>query len=308
MAIRHHHLTFALAVLAVWLLPGLAWAQTFTPLVGIPGLEGNADFNTYINAVYGLAISLAALLAVIKIIIAGVKYMFTDIATDKGDAKKDIKGAVFGLVLVLSAVLILTVINPDLTRFELNIEQTRNLGPVVRENVRAFEAIVIQEDGYSYIPGTASNQDQLAYSRDCALNGNIIQRPSTGSNEIRCFERDNAALDIVEENLINGDGNVNSNVINSVLNRYPIYINPYEVEENVLVQIQEDLAVTEEGIIFAVKTPLPDGVPSAANGYPDGFESQLEGICSAYAQANENSAIELVYDPQSGYATCVDGS
>jgi len=62
-------------------------------------------------------------LAVVKIVIAGVKYMFSDIVTQKSEAKKDIQGAIFGLILILGAVLILTVINPDLTNF--NLEQSR---------------------------------------------------------------------------------------------------------------------------------------------------------------------------------------
>jgi hypothetical protein len=47
--------------------------------------------------------------------------------TQKGDAKKDIQGAVFGLLIVMSAVLILTVINPDLTGF--TFDQTQVAAP-----------------------------------------------------------------------------------------------------------------------------------------------------------------------------------
>jgi len=97
-------------------------AQNF--LVGIPGIGSpTGDFDGYINAIYAMFISIAALLAVVKIVIAGVKYMFSDIVTQKSEAKKDIQGAIFGLVLILGAVLILTVINPDLTNF--NLEQNQ---------------------------------------------------------------------------------------------------------------------------------------------------------------------------------------
>lgn len=89
-------------------------------LVNLPiGETGN--FNDYINAVYLMFISIAALIAVIKIIIAGVKYMFTDIVTQKSDAKNDIKGALLGLLVVLAAVLVLGIINPDLTTFSPEI-------------------------------------------------------------------------------------------------------------------------------------------------------------------------------------------
>ncbi len=112
---------FLLVVLVT--LPATTYAQNF--LVGIPGVEQGASgsFDAYIQAVYVMFISIAALLAVVKIIIAGLKYMFTDIVTQKGEAKKDIQGALFGLLIVMSAVLILTVINPELTSFNPDISQ-----------------------------------------------------------------------------------------------------------------------------------------------------------------------------------------
>ncbi len=91
---------------------------TYKPIVGIPGVDtdtvGNG-FSSYINAIYLLSISIAALLAVLKIIFAGATYMLTDLVGSKEKAKKDIRGALFGLLLILGVVLILNVINPNLT-------------------------------------------------------------------------------------------------------------------------------------------------------------------------------------------------
>ncbi len=95
-----------------------AFAQ-YTPLVGVPGVNPNAGTEEYINALYILSISIAAFLAVVKIIFGGVKYMLSDVVTDKGNAKKDIKGALLGLLIVLAAVLILNTINPQLTNLDL---------------------------------------------------------------------------------------------------------------------------------------------------------------------------------------------
>lgn len=91
----------------------------FIPLVGLPGDFDSDDFGSYINFLYVLSISLAALLAVIKIIVAGVKWMLTDVVTAKADAKRDITGALLGLLIVLSAVVILTWINPNLVEFDI---------------------------------------------------------------------------------------------------------------------------------------------------------------------------------------------
>jgi hypothetical protein len=108
-------------VAAVVLVPGVTHAQ-FVPIQGqgIPGLDANANsIEQYINALYYLSISVAAALAVVKIIMAGMKYMLTDVVTSKADAKKDIQGALIGLLLVLGAVTILNEINPNLTKFDV---------------------------------------------------------------------------------------------------------------------------------------------------------------------------------------------
>lgn len=109
-------------------LPGVVLSQTpeFKPLVGIPGIPTtNATFGDYMNALYALAISLAGLLAVVKIVIAGAKYMLSDIVTSKEDAKKDIKGALFGLLIVLAAALILYVINPQLAQNNIILSEIK---------------------------------------------------------------------------------------------------------------------------------------------------------------------------------------
>lgn len=102
----------------------MALAQStdaFIPLVGIPYVQGDkvATFGDYVNALYFASISIAAFLAVIKIIFAGVKYMLSDVITSKEDAKKDIKGALLGLLIVIGAVLVLNTINPSLSRINL---------------------------------------------------------------------------------------------------------------------------------------------------------------------------------------------
>jgi hypothetical protein len=111
---------FGLVLLAM---PTLGFAAEYKPLVGIPGIEDQLTFDSYINALYALSISIAGLLAVIKLIIAGLKWMLTGLVTTKQEAISDIQGAVFGLVIVLSAVVILNTINPNITSFNTAIDQ-----------------------------------------------------------------------------------------------------------------------------------------------------------------------------------------
>lgn len=120
------HNLFIVAVLIILAAPALVSAQGYVPLVGIPGVtDPNTDFNTYVNILYALSISIAALLAVIKIVIGGVKWMMSDIVTNKSEAKSDIRGALLGLLVVLAAVLIITVINPDILDANLTFEQVK---------------------------------------------------------------------------------------------------------------------------------------------------------------------------------------
>jgi type IV secretory pathway VirB2 component (pilin) len=130
-------LTFCILVL-----PTVVFAQpVYKPLVGIPGVSdpANTNFNNYINTIYGLSIAIAALLAVIKIIIAGVKYMLSDMVSSKGAAKEDIQSALLGLLIIASAFLILNEINPNLTQTKLITSKVDrptayNRGPAVSTN------------------------------------------------------------------------------------------------------------------------------------------------------------------------------
>lgn len=104
-------------------LPVLVYGQgkVYSPLVNIPG-NGANGFEEYISFLYGASISVAALLAVVKIIIAGAKYMMSDVITNKGEALSDIQGAILGLLLILGAVIILEFINPQLIKRDIKFE------------------------------------------------------------------------------------------------------------------------------------------------------------------------------------------
>jgi len=163
-------------IILIVVMPSMALAQEYTPLVGgIPGINDavrrDGSMGEYINALYITAISIAAFLAVIKIIFAGVQYMLSDIVTSKEKAKKDIQGALLGLLIVLGAVVILNTINPSLTNLDalgeapsidfdndgrggfgrgltgtnsIDLENTND------ESVRSFIENCIAQEGFSY--------------------------------------------------------------------------------------------------------------------------------------------------------------
>ncbi len=119
---------FALFSFLLLLIPGILLAQgsVYAPLVDLSNAgQGNQvqTFEQYINFLYGMSIAVAALLAVIKIVIAGAKYMFSDVINTKGEALSDIQGAILGLLLILSAVIILELINPQLVNREITFDK-----------------------------------------------------------------------------------------------------------------------------------------------------------------------------------------
>lgn len=93
----------------------------------LPGLENVSNLTTqqYIDALYVIAIVAASILAVFKLIMAGVKYMLSEVVTNKQKAKDDIRGALLGLLIILGAVTLLNTINPNLT----NLDFLRNADP-----------------------------------------------------------------------------------------------------------------------------------------------------------------------------------
>lgn len=106
--------------LILLLAPATVLGGDYQPLVGIPGVDNPAEnFGNYLNQVYFLSISVAALIAVVKIIIAGVKWMMTDLINGKSEAATEIRTSLLGLLLIISAVLILETINPQLTNFNI---------------------------------------------------------------------------------------------------------------------------------------------------------------------------------------------
>ena len=106
------------ALIGIFCVPLLVAAQIeYQPLAGIPGVTTGTQpsFAAYVNALYSLAITGAAMFAVIKIVLAGVKYMTSSLVSGKEDAKGDILGALLGLLIILGTFLILNTINPNLT-------------------------------------------------------------------------------------------------------------------------------------------------------------------------------------------------
>ncbi len=73
-----------------------------------------AGFGTYINRMFEFALTVGAILAVVRIAYGGYLYMGSEMWTSKGRAREVIRDAVVGLLLLLAIYLILYQINPEI--------------------------------------------------------------------------------------------------------------------------------------------------------------------------------------------------
>lgn len=87
----------------------------YQPLAGIEGVTKDGEqtgLKNILNFIFTWGIRVAVLLAVIMIIFGGVEYMTSDAVFNKEDGIHKINAAIIGLILTLSAWLILYTINP----------------------------------------------------------------------------------------------------------------------------------------------------------------------------------------------------
>jgi hypothetical protein len=102
----------------------------YTPLETLPGVsEWDGTLSGYLNRMFSLFIGICAVLAILMIVISGFQYMTSgDSEGARKEAKSRITGAILGLLIALSSVLILETINPDLLNFELTLKNIEGGG------------------------------------------------------------------------------------------------------------------------------------------------------------------------------------
>lgn len=106
-----------------------AFAQGFTALAPIPGLTDPSTTSVvssdtlaaFFNNLYKYLIGLAATLAVIEIIWGGLEYSTKDSVSKQSNGRERITQAIFGLILVLSPVLVFSIINPSILNLSINL-------------------------------------------------------------------------------------------------------------------------------------------------------------------------------------------
>ena len=104
--------------------------SNFALLTNFPAFTSNSfninaiNFSVFFNNLYKICIGVAAVLALLQIIRAGFTYMTAGDNTERvSQARGLIASSVFGLVLVLSPVIVFDIINPNILNLNLNFGQ-----------------------------------------------------------------------------------------------------------------------------------------------------------------------------------------
>jgi len=83
----------------------------------------------YLGGMYIIILGASAILALFMLVVGGIQYTYVALSPSaKNDAKERIKNALFGLLIVLGAYLILKTINPDLVSPSLVVEKIEVTG------------------------------------------------------------------------------------------------------------------------------------------------------------------------------------
>ncbi|HEU4677395.1 MAG TPA: hypothetical protein VFS75_01600 [Candidatus Paceibacterota bacterium] len=184
--------------------------KQYVPLVGIPGLtdKQNPSIAAYINSIYLFTITVGAIIGVIKIGMAGVKYSMSDVITDKSEARKDILGVFMGLAILLIPFVVLNTIYSGLTNLDVlenknvkvDLKPSGGADPSTQTSGQDFIASLpkppfdsngICQEGYD-----SSSADGASCATTCAdqcasLGGTatrISTDPATGCGKIRCLK------------------------------------------------------------------------------------------------------------------------
>lgn len=95
------------------------------PLPGLTTVNTSQGLAPYVKTIFRLIIGLSGVAAVVLIVISGIQYMLSPAVFTKEQALGRIKGAILGLLLLLSTTVILRTINPELLNLSLEIKEVQ---------------------------------------------------------------------------------------------------------------------------------------------------------------------------------------
>jgi hypothetical protein len=118
----------------------------YTPLEPVPGFNYQTDskgnyfvtlgnFPDLISSLFKLLFTIGALMAVLRLVIGGIRYMTTGIVDRKKEARDYMTAALYGIGILAASWLILNTINPNLLDFHFPTQNLNGYQQVAGQNV-----------------------------------------------------------------------------------------------------------------------------------------------------------------------------
>lgn len=122
---KSRKILITISFLTIAVLVGLPTANAQVTLLAPLSNEASKTVRglpEYLHYAFPILIRTAITLAVVMITIGAIQYMFSGVPGAKGEGLKRIKEAIWGLLLALTAYLILNTINPRLVSLDFDLE------------------------------------------------------------------------------------------------------------------------------------------------------------------------------------------
>ncbi len=168
----------------------------FVALTNLPVLKNLTtapDLGTFLNAIYKYCVGLAAVLAVIQIMRAGIIYMGGDSVTEVKQARELISTAILGLVLVLSPVLVFSIIDKRILNLNIGSDfsalSTSSDSPAASSADAATPNTAdgtVQPGGDCTTDTNCQNQNGLDYICQPEGGGTCTYNPSASPTVVSC--------------------------------------------------------------------------------------------------------------------------
>ena len=123
------------------------------------------SLGEYANRLYQFGIAVAVALAVIFLVIGGIKYATTELVNSKSDAKETITKALWGLFFALISVIILQTINPTATNFNFDLKlkevESINAPGEIKTKAEISQEAKLLGSGYTYTDADGKTRNFL---------------------------------------------------------------------------------------------------------------------------------------------------
>jgi formate hydrogenlyase subunit 3/multisubunit Na+/H+ antiporter MnhD subunit len=105
------------------------YEATFVPITQDDGSpfaqiinQDDLSLAQFLNAAFKIALGIAAMIAVARVLYAGFRYMTSTVPHAKEQSKKILREAVLGILILISIVLVLGYINPNILKLDFELK------------------------------------------------------------------------------------------------------------------------------------------------------------------------------------------